>query len=94
MGPYPLERNTVPSKHYGWHKRWQLDLPGLTATHETGFRVRYEVGGMLVRVVPMNVDETVAALEPKHGHNAPEMVRRFIKEALQLHHHATQRRHE
>lgn len=84
----------MPSKNHGWHKRWRLDLPSLTATHETGFCVRYAVTGALVRAVPLNLDETLAALEPKHGHNAPEMIRRMIKEALQLHNHATHRRHD
>ena len=75
----------MPSKNYGWHKQWMLDLPGLTATHETGFAVRYIVApGLPVTVQSINAHETAKALEPKHGHNAGAMVHRLKKEAAML----------
>jgi len=75
----------MPSKNYGWHKQWALDLPGKSATHDTGFAVRYiALAGMPVTVQGVNTLAIVAALQVKHGHNAGAMVHRLKKEAAML----------
>lgn len=82
----------MPSKNYGWHKQWALDLPGLTATHETGFVVRYiALEDMPVTVQGVNTLAIVAALQVKHGHNAGAMVHRLKKEAAMLYDFAVAR---
>lgn len=82
----------MPSKNYGWHKLWTLDMPGLTATHETGFAVRYIVApDVPVIVQTVNAAAIAAALEPKHGHNAGAMVHRLKKEAAMLYEFAIAR---
>ena len=82
----------MPGKNYGWHKRWALDMPGLTTAHETGFAVRYIVAADLpVIVQTVNAAAIAAALEPKHGHNAGAMVHRLKKEAAMLYEFAIAR---
>jgi hypothetical protein len=74
----------MPSKNYGWHKLWTLDMPGLTATHETGLAVRYIKTDAAVIVQTINAVAIAAALEPKHGHNAGAMIHRLKREAAML----------
>ena len=74
----------MPSKNYGWHKQWALDMPGLKATHESGFTVRYIKTDAAVIVQTINMVEVAAALEVKHGHNAGAMVHRLKREAQML----------
>ena len=81
----------MPSKNYGWHKLWALDMPGLKATHDTGFAVRYIRTDAAVIVEPVNMREVAAALEAKHGHNASAMCYRLKKEAQMLWDHAIER---
>ena len=67
----------MTSKKYGWQKRWAVDHTAGTAQHDTGLMVRM-MGG---QVSPNNAQQVETALSAKHGHNAPEMVRRLLKEA-------------
>ena len=67
----------MTSKKYGWQKRWQINQAAGTGLHETGLQVVL-VGG---QPTARNADDVQAALSVKHGHNAPEMVRRLMKEA-------------
>jgi len=67
----------MTSKKYGWQKRWQVDTATRTAHHDTGLHVA-ALGG---NVSANNAAQVQQALTAKHGHNAPEMVRRLLKEA-------------
>ena len=67
----------MTSKKYGWQKRWQVDRMAGKAEHDTGLKIAI-VGGQPQAI---NADDVQAALSVKHGHNAPEMVRRLLKEA-------------
>lgn len=70
----------MTSKKYGWQKRWQVDRLAGTAHHDTGLQVAI-VGG---EPNANNAQQVQDALAVKHGHNAPEMVRRLLKEARLL----------
>lgn len=67
----------MTSKKYGWQKRWQVDRAAGTAQHETGLHVA-AAGG---QVRANNAQQVQTVLAEKHGHNAPEMVQRLLKEA-------------
>jgi len=71
----------MTGKHYGWQKRWRLDLEASTATHDTGLVVDISAGiGQAV-----NLEDLRAALTAKHGgHNVPPMVARLVREAERL----------
>lgn len=75
----------MTSKHYRWQTRWRLDLAAGTAVHESGLQVQLmqTLGGTIAEAV--NADAIVQALAVKHGHNAPQMVARMLREARQLH---------
>ncbi len=67
----------MTSKKYGWQKRWQVDRAAGTAQHETGLQVAVAGGQVLAN----NAQQVQTVLAEKHGHNAPEMVQRLLKEA-------------
>lgn len=67
----------MTSKRYGWQKRWTVDQAAGTAHHDTGLQVRLSGG----QVSANNANQVQESLAIKHGHNAPEMVRRLLKEA-------------
>lgn len=67
----------MTSKKYGWQKRWQVDIDGGLAQHDTGLQVSMIRGELRAG----NAQQVQTALAVKHGHNAPEMVRRLLKEA-------------
>ena len=67
----------MTSKKYGWQKRWQVDRAAGTAHHDTGLQVA-AAGG---QVRANNAQQVQTVLAEKHGHNAPEMVQRLLKEA-------------
>lgn len=75
----------MTSKHYLWQKRWRLDLAAGTAVHDTGLQVRLVHTDRGPGAEALNADATVQALAPKHGHNAPAMIQRMLREARQLH---------
>lgn len=83
----------MTSKHYRWQTRWQLDRTAGTATHDCGLVVRFAADtgpdGQ-----PANGLETLAALAVKNGpHNAPNMLRRLLKEAAELYNQAPNHAH-
>lgn len=83
----------MTSKHYRWQTRWQLDPATGTATHECGLIVKFTAStgpdGQAV-----NGPETLASLAVKNGpHNAPNMLRRLLKEAAELHNQAPHHDH-
>lgn len=67
----------MTSKKYGWQKRWTVDRGAGTAQHDTGLQVA--LLGDQVRA--NNAQQVQTVLAEKHGHNAPEMVQRLLKEA-------------
>lgn len=67
----------MTSKKYGWQKRWTVDSAAGTAHHDTGLQVA-GVGG---QVRANNAQQVQQVLAEKHGHNAPQMVQRLLKEA-------------
>ena len=74
------------SRHYKWQTKWTVDIAAGTAVHDGGLTVRYIRDGVLVRAVPVNGPEILESLIPKNGlHNAPLMLDRLIKEALEMH---------
>lgn len=75
----------MTSRHYRWQTRWTVDAAALEARHESGLVVRFTRAGPSLRAELVNRAETVAALTPKNGaHNAPRMVDRMEREAVQL----------
>jgi hypothetical protein len=76
----------MTSKHYRWQLRWQLDLDAATAVHECGLQVHLtRTPGVMLTATAVNAEEAVQALAVKHGHNAPQMLARMLREARQLH---------
>jgi hypothetical protein len=75
----------MTSKHYGWQKRWRLDLTAGTAEHDSGLQVRIVQTLRGPSAVALNADAIVQALAVKHGHNAPQMIERMLREAGRLH---------
>lgn len=78
-------QSTLPrmsSKHYGWHKRWQVDLATGLCTHDTGLRVQISAGGAGAQA--LNWPEIERALAVKHGHNTAAMGRRLLDEARRV----------
>lgn len=83
----------MTSKHYRWQARWQLDRAAGTATHDSGLIVRFTAAAG-PDGQPDNAPETLAALAVKNGpHNAPQMLRRLLKEAAELHNQAPHHAH-
>ena len=75
----------MTSRKYKWQTRWTVDAAALEARHECGLVVRFTRTGPALRPELVNRAETVAALTPKNGaHNAPLMVDRMEREAVQL----------
>lgn len=75
----------MTSKHYRWQTRWRVDLAASTAVHESGLQVRLVQTPRGPGAEALNAEATVQALAGKHGHNAPAMVARMLREARQLH---------
>jgi hypothetical protein len=67
----------MKSPRYGWQKRWQVNHTERTAVHDTGLHV--QMPGDEPRA--NNAQQVQQALAVKHGHNAPVMVQRLLKEA-------------
>ena len=44
----------MSGKHFGWHKRWQVDLAAGTAVHDSGLSTRF-------LLLPLSESEKVAA---------------------------------
>ena len=81
------------SPRYRWQTRWAVDLDAGTAEHVDGLRVRYITDRGQLRVEALNGLEILTELAPKHGgHNAPIMLQRLFKEALQMHEIALDRK--
>lgn len=70
----------MTSKKYGWHKRWTIDKATGQARHDTGLTVNF-LGG---EPRAINAQQVEQQLSVKHGHNAPTMVSRLMKEARLL----------
>lgn len=66
----------MTSKHYGWQKRWTIDRQAGRAQHDTGLTV-IVTGGDPRAINALQVQQQLSV---NHGHNAPEMVRRLMKE--------------
>ena len=67
----------MTSKKYGWQKRWTINQETGQAHHDTGLTVNF-LGG---QPRPINAQQVERELSVKHGHNAPTMVARLVKEA-------------
>lgn len=83
----------MTSKHFGWHRRWQLDLAAGRATHDTGLIATYSTHTRGHPVATLSDPNNVTpALQAKHGgHNLPQMLARLQREALDLRAFAIQR---
>ncbi|MCV2349297.1 hypothetical protein [Paucibacter sp. Y2R2-4] len=87
----------MTSKHYGWQKRWRVDLAARQAVHESGLIVEYtqdpaDPAAWDGELLP---DPAVhAALIAKHGpHNIGPMMARLMREAGQIYKEALNDRH-
>lgn len=75
----------MTSKHYRWQTRWRVDHAAGKATHDSGLIVQF-TGAAGSPGQAVNEADTLAALAVKNGpHNAPQMLRRLLKEAEELH---------
>ena len=68
------------SPRYRWQLRWHLDRAARIAMHDTGAVVRI-VGRLPIADDPFGIIDGLAV---KHGHNAPEMLQRMLREVRQL----------
>lgn len=71
----------MTSKHYKWQTRWRVDRAAGLATHDSGLQVTFSSG----QAQAVNQAEALAALAVKNGpHNAPQMLKRLVREAADL----------
>jgi hypothetical protein len=77
---------TKHSPRYRWQTRWTIDAAEHQARHESGLIVEFDraPGLPLPHGRASNGPAIEAALAEKHGHNAPAMVQRMVREARQL----------
>ena len=73
----------MTGKHYHWHKRWTVDLPAASATHDSGLVMVFaphQEGGWDGRAI--NPNEVFDKLAETHGAgNAQQMMARLAREA-------------
>lgn len=71
------------SPRYRWQLRWHIERTARTdgiARHDTG-AVVYIINGL---PVAQDAQSIIDGLAVKHGHNAPEMLQRMLRELRQL----------
>ena len=71
------------SPRYRWQLRWHIERTARTdgiARHDTG-AVVYIINGL---PVAQDAQSIIDGLAVKHGHNAPEMLQRMLREVRQL----------
>ena len=86
----------MTGKHYGWHRRWIVDLAACTVTHDSGLiaqAVRSPAGDA-TDFKPANLDvwqNKMLATMPLS--NLIPHVKRLMEEAVKVYQYAQQRRH-
>jgi hypothetical protein len=86
----------MTGKHYGWHRRWIVDLAACTATHSSGLIVRAArtAAGDATDFLPVNLDEwqqKMLATMPLP--NAAAHAKRLMREAVEVYQRAQAKRH-
>ena len=77
----------MTSKHYRWQTRWRIEPDARRAVHESGLVVAFDCdpgSQARPRGQPINAPDILAALTPKHGHNAATMIERMMREASEM----------
>ena len=79
----------MTGKHYGWHRRWVVDLAASTATHDSGLIVRAVRSDNATDFLPVNLDEwqdKMLATMPLP--NLAAHARRLMREAAEVYNRA------
>jgi hypothetical protein len=86
----------MTGKHYGWHRRWIVDLAACTATHDSGLIVRAvrSPAGDATDFRPANLDEwqnKMLATMPLP--NLVAHAKRLMREAVEVYQRELAKRH-